>query len=76
MSNTELTEELCRLGRTDLEFQVGDHVYLKVSLVRGLIKFRQKKGKLSPRYIGPFEILERIGKVAYRLALLPKLSGI
>ncbi|KAL5547586.1 hypothetical protein UlMin_002817 [Ulmus minor] len=58
-----------------LEFQVGDSVFLKVVPMKGVKRFG-KKGKLSPRYIGPFEILERIGKVAYKLALPPKLSSV
>ena len=62
--------------RKDREFDVGDHVLLKVSPVRGIMRFGQKREKLSPQYIGPFEILERIGKVAYRLALPPKMSGV
>nr|GEY99027.1 DNA/RNA polymerases superfamily protein [Tanacetum cinerariifolium] len=53
--------------RRDLEFQVGDRVFLKVSPFRGVKRFGIK-GKLSPRFIGPFEILERIGEVSYRLA--------
>lgn len=61
--------------RRDLEFQVGDHVFLKVSPTKGVMRFG-KKGKLSPRYIGPFEILEKVGAVAYRLALPPDLSNI
>ncbi|KAI6674220.1 hypothetical protein NL676_002126 [Syzygium grande] len=61
--------------RRPLEFQAGDHVFLKISPMRGLSRFG-KKGKLSSRYIGPFEILERIGTLAYRLALLPNLSQV
>ncbi|XP_017976429.1 PREDICTED: uncharacterized protein LOC108661944 [Theobroma cacao] len=61
--------------RRDLEFQVQDHVFLKVSSTKGVMRFG-KKGKLSPRYIGPFEILERVGVVAYRLAVQPDLSNI
>ncbi|GKB45692.1 hypothetical protein Tco_0896445 [Tanacetum coccineum] len=58
-----------------LEFEVGDHVMLKVSPWKGVIRFG-KKVKLAPRYVGPFEILERIGPVAYRLRLLEELSGV
>ncbi|KAL5540952.1 hypothetical protein UlMin_044244 [Ulmus minor] len=61
--------------RRPLEFQVGDSVFLKVAPMKGVMWFG-KKGKLSPRYIEPFEILERIGKIAYRLALPPELSSI
>ena len=52
---------------------MGDNVFLKVSPWRKIIRFG-KKGKLSLRFIGPYEILERIGPVAYRLALPPKLA--
>ena len=58
-----------------LEFEVGDHVFLKVIPKRGVVRFG-KQGKLSPRFIGPFEILERVGAVAYRLALPPSMSGV
>ncbi|GKE39388.1 hypothetical protein Tco_1462793 [Tanacetum coccineum] len=58
-----------------LEFEVGDRVMLKVSPWKGVIHFG-KKGKLAPRYVGPFKILERIGPVAYRLRLLEELSGV
>ena len=61
--------------RRPLEFEVGDHVLLKVMPKRGLVRFR-KRGNLSPRFIGPFGILERVGTVAYRLALPPSMSGV
>ncbi|GKF70573.1 putative reverse transcriptase domain-containing protein, partial [Tanacetum coccineum] len=61
--------------RKPLEFEVGDRVLLKVSPWKGVIRFG-KKGKLAPRYVGPFEILERIGTVAYWLRLLEELSSV
>ena len=60
----------------DREFKVGDHMLLKVSLVWGIVKFGQKRGKLSPQYIRPFEILKRVGKVVYKLALPLRMSGV
>src|SRR5688572_6084563 len=54
--------------RRDLEFEVGDLVYLKVSPMNGVIRFG-KKGKLSPRYVGPYRVLQRIGSVAYEIEL-------
>ncbi|GKC36136.1 putative nucleotidyltransferase, ribonuclease H [Tanacetum coccineum] len=61
--------------RRALEFQPGEHVFLKVSPTRGVRRFGIK-GKLSPRFIGPFEILDRVGEVSYRLALPPQLSHV
>jgi hypothetical protein len=61
--------------RRELRFQVGNFVYLKVSPMRGLRCFKIK-GKLAPRYIGPFRILEQRGEVAYRLELPPQLSDV
>ncbi|XP_062100472.1 uncharacterized protein LOC133806379, partial [Humulus lupulus] len=61
--------------RRSVEFQVGDHVFLRVSPLRGVKRFGVR-GKLSPRFVGPFEVLERIGEVAYRLAMPPALSGV
>ena len=59
----------------DLEFEVEDRVFLKLSPWKGVVRF-EKRGKLNPRYIGPFEIVERIGPVAYRLDLLEELSRV
>ena len=58
-----------------LEFEVGDHVFLKVMPKRGVVRFG-KRGKLTLRYIRPFEILQRVGTVAYRLALPSSLLGV
>ena len=58
-----------------MNFGVGEPVLLKVSPWKGLVRFG-KKGKLSPRYIGPFEILRKVGNVAYELALPPHMEQI
>ncbi|WVZ93097.1 hypothetical protein U9M48_039106 [Paspalum notatum var. saurae] len=61
--------------RRELTFEIGDHVYLKVSPIRGLRRFKVK-GKLAPRYIGPFWIVDKKGAVAYQLELPAQLSGV
>jgi hypothetical protein len=58
-----------------LQFEVGDHVYLMVSPIKGVKRFGVK-GKLSPHYIRPFLILENCGTVAYKLELPPSLVGV
>nr|GEU29905.1 putative reverse transcriptase domain-containing protein [Tanacetum cinerariifolium] len=61
--------------RKPLEFSVGDYVLLKVSPWKGVVRFR-KKWKLAPRFVGPFEIIEKVGPVAYQLDLLKELNGV
>nr|GEV28052.1 putative reverse transcriptase domain-containing protein [Tanacetum cinerariifolium] len=61
--------------RKPLEFSVGDYVLLKVSPWKGVVRFR-KKGKLAPRFVGPFEIIEKVGPVTYRLDLPEELNGV
>ena len=63
------------MRRRPLWFEVGDQVILKVMPKRGVVRFG-KRGKLSPRFIGPFEILEMMGTVSYRLTLPPSMSGV
>jgi hypothetical protein len=58
-----------------LEFEVADHVYLRVSPLKGVKGFGMK-GKLAPRYIGPFPIVEKCGTVEYKLGLPPSLVGV
>ena len=61
--------------RRDLQFKIGDRVFLKISPWKGVLRFG-RRGKLSPRYIGPYEILSKVGPVAYKLKLPPELSRI
>ncbi|GJR65596.1 putative reverse transcriptase domain-containing protein [Tanacetum coccineum] len=63
------------LKRKPMEFQVGDRVMLKVSPWKGVVRFG-KRGKLNPRYVGPFEVLEKVGSVAYKLELPQELSRV
>ena len=63
------------MRRRPLEFDIGDQVFLKMMPKRAVVRFG-KQGKLSSRFIGPFEILERVSTVAYRLALPPSMLGV
>ncbi|KAA0058469.1 pol protein [Cucumis melo var. makuwa] len=68
-----VVDPLCAVK--DLEFDVGDKVFLQVAPMKGVLRF-ERRGKLSPRFVGPSEILEQIGPVAYRFALPPSLSTV
>ncbi|GJY63685.1 hypothetical protein Tco_0465145 [Tanacetum coccineum] len=63
------------LKRNPMEFQVGDRVMLKVSPWKGVVHFG-KRGKLNPRYVGPFKVLEKVGAIAYKLELPQELSRV
>ncbi|GKA54069.1 putative reverse transcriptase domain-containing protein [Tanacetum coccineum] len=63
------------LKRKPMEFQVGDRVMLKVSPWKGVVRFG-KRGKLNPRYVGPFKVLEKVGAIAYKLELPQELSRV
>ena len=67
--------QLIRDRRRELEFQVDDWVFLKVSPIKGVMRFG-KKGKLNPRYVGSYKILKRIGKVAYELEFPSRLAAL
>ncbi|XP_062085358.1 uncharacterized protein LOC133791445 [Humulus lupulus] len=82
-STTITQKRMCRqksyadLNRKHVEFEVGDHVFLRVTPRKGIsMKRFGKRGKLSPRYVRPFEILDRVDNVAYRVAVPPSLSGV
>lgn len=61
--------------RRDLEFEIGDWVYLNISLMKGVTRF-EIRGKVSPKYMGPYEILKRAGKVSYELKLPSELAPV
>nr|GFC86960.1 putative reverse transcriptase domain-containing protein [Tanacetum cinerariifolium] len=69
-----MKEVVTRHGKL-MDFQVGDKVMLKVSPWKGVVRFG-KRGKLNPRYIGPFQVLSKVGDVAYRLELPQQLSRV
>ena len=61
--------------RRAVQFEVGDHIFLRVSPTKGVMRFG-RRGKFSPRYIGPFQVLERKGEVAYKITLPLELSQV
>ena len=63
------------MKRKDIRYKIGEKVFLKVSPWKKLMRF-EKKGKLSPRFIGHYEVIEKLGPEAYRLALPPDLEKI
>ena len=63
------------MKRKDIRYEIGEKVFLKVSPWKKVMRFG-KKGKLNPRFIGPYEVIEKVGPVAYRLALPPELEKI
>ncbi|GKG30838.1 hypothetical protein Tco_0423326, partial [Tanacetum coccineum] len=63
------------LKRKKMEFQVGDKFMLKVSPWKGVVRFG-KRGKLNPRYVGPFKVLKKVGAIAYKLELPQELSRV
>ncbi|GJY29439.1 putative reverse transcriptase domain-containing protein [Tanacetum coccineum] len=71
----QFNKKLPDLKRKPMEFQVGDRVMLKVSPWKGVVRFG-KRGKLNPRYVGPFKVLEKVGSVAYKLELPQELSRV
>ncbi|GJR26531.1 putative reverse transcriptase domain-containing protein [Tanacetum coccineum] len=71
----DLQKSYADVRRNPLEFQEGDRVMLKVSPWKGVIRFG-KRGKLNPRYIGPFKVLAKVGTIAYKLELLQQVSKV
>ena len=72
---TDKQKSYADMKRKDIRYEIGDKVFLKVSPWKKVMRFG-KKGKLSPRFIGPYEVIEKVGPVAYRLALPPDLERI
>ena len=63
------------LKRKDIQYEIGEKVLLKVSPWKKVMRF-ERNGKFSPRFIGPYEVIEKVGPVTYRLALPPELEKI
>nr|GFC60471.1 putative reverse transcriptase domain-containing protein [Tanacetum cinerariifolium] len=63
------------LKHQPMKFQIGDRVMLKVSPWKGVVRF-EKRGKLNPRYVGPFKVLDKLGTVSYKLELLQELNRV
>ena len=72
---TDRQKSYTDMKRKDIRYEVGEKVFLKVSPWKKVMRFG-KKGKMSPRFIGPYEVIEKVGPVAYRLALPPELENI
>ena len=72
---TDRHKSYADMKRKDILFEIGEKVFLKVSSWKKVMRFG-KKGKLSPMFIGPYEVIEKVGPVAYRLALPPELEKI
>ena len=72
---TDRQKSYADMKRKDIRYEIGENVFLKVSPWKKVMRFG-KKGKLSPRFIGPYEMIEKVGPVAYRLALPPDLEKI
>ena len=72
---TDRQKSYVDVKRKDIRYKIGEKVFLKVSPWKKMMRFG-KKSKLSPRFIGPYEVIEKVGPVAYRLALPPDLEKI
>ena len=72
---TERQKSYAEMKRKDIRYEIGEKVFLKVSPLKKVMRFG-KKGKLSPRFIGPYEVIKKVGPMAYRLALPPDLEKI
>ena len=72
---TDRQKSYADMKRKDVHYEIGKKVFLKVSSWKKVMGF-ERKDKLTPRFIGPYEVIEKVGSVAYRLALPPKLEKI